>query len=136
VNWIVDDGLTSLPADAIFTSLDCNRWNISWAQGVFGNHLLVVETLLPVLFALPGGCVGGGEGTILRSGSYLYMLIEAPDITLGCLTTPGQQNWPLGLLRSPTFSFPTGQWEQFSVEPTVIPIIKEGCYIQVPQPLF
>jgi hypothetical protein len=80
---------------------------------------------------LSGGCVGGGEGTILRSGSYLYMLIEAPDITLGCLTTPGQQNWPLGLLRSPTFALPTGQWEQFAVEPTVIPIIKEGCYIQV-----
>src|SRR5690349_18138593 len=78
-----------------------------------------------------GGCVGGGEGTILRSGSYIYMLIEAPDITLGCLTTPGQQNWPLGLLRSPTFAFTTGQWEQFSVEPTVVPIIKEGCYIQV-----
>jgi hypothetical protein len=35
VNWVVDDGLTSLPADAIFTSIDCNPWNISWAQGSF-----------------------------------------------------------------------------------------------------
>ncbi len=29
--------------------------------------------------------MGGGEGSIMRSGSYLHMLIEAPDMSLGCL---------------------------------------------------
>lgn len=60
----------------------------------------------------------------------MYMLIEAPDITLGCLTTPGQQNWVLGLLRAPSFTYPSGTWEQFMVEPTVVPAVKQGCYIQ------
>ena len=50
-----------------------------------------------------GGCVGGGEGTILVEGDLMYELIEAPDLTLGCLTKPGVQNWVLGLLRSHTF---------------------------------
>jgi hypothetical protein len=37
------------------------RWSIDWAAG---------------------GCVGGGEGTILASGPFLYHLIEAPDVSL------------------------------------------------------
>jgi len=28
------------------------------------------------------------------------MLIEAPDISLGCMTEPGVQNWVIGLIRS------------------------------------
>ena len=67
----------------------------------------------------------------MRSGSYLYHIIEAPDITLGCLTTPGVQNWVLGLLRAPTFAYTSGQWAQFVVEPVVVPVVKQGCYIQV-----
>lgn len=108
VTWLVTGA--GLPGDAMFSSLDCNSWNISWASG---------------------GCVGGGEGSIYRgNGSdYMYQLIEAPDITLGCLTQPGQQNWVLGLSRAPAL-LPTGQWAPFVIVPTVVPAIKQGCYIQ------
>lgn len=100
----------ALPDDAMFTGLDCTPWNISWASG---------------------GCVGGGAASILRSGDYYYMLIEAPDISLGCLTAVGQQNWVLGLLRAPAAAFlPTTQWAPFSAVPTVVPVVKQGCYIQ------
>ena len=107
-NWVTSDGGLTLPGDAIFSSTDCNPWKVpgGWA---------------------PGGCVGGGEGTMLRSGDLLYHLIEAPDVTLGCLT---QQNWVLGLLRWPTLARASGGWQQFVVEPTVVPVVKEGCYIQ------
>ncbi|KAH3757065.1 arabinan endo-1,5-alpha-L-arabinosidase [Pelomyxa schiedti] len=98
-------GLT-LPGDAMFSSIDCNGWDIDWAAG---------------------GCVGGGEGTIAISGDYYYQLIEAPDESLGCLGAG--QNWVLGLMRSPVFG-KTGTWEMFMVEPTVVPIEKVGCYIQ------
>lgn len=97
-----------LPNDAIFTSTDCNPWHVDWA---------------------PGGCVGGGEGDILISGDYLYQLIEAPDVSLSCLTTIGQQNWVLGLMRSP-FWAPSGSWEQFEVNPVMVPWVKEGCGLQ------
>eukprot|EP00043_Microstomoeca_roanoka_P007652 m.73780 g.73780 ORF g.73780 m.73780 type:complete len:83 (-) comp13914_c0_seq7:127-375(-) len=30
VSWVVNG--SGLPNDALFTSLDCNAWNISWAQ--------------------------------------------------------------------------------------------------------
>ena len=94
----------------MFTSGDCNRWDIAWA---------------------PGGCVGGGEGSIVASGDFMYQLIEAPDLTLGCETAPGVQNWVLGLSRAPAFEFlATGLWHDFSVVPTVVPIVKQGCYIQ------
>lgn len=105
VTWEVTGGL--LPGDAIFTSADCATWNISWAKG---------------------GCVGGGEGTMLFQNGTFHHLIEAPDISLGCLTTPGQQNWVLGLLRSPTFR-PTLGWAQ-ARNPAVVPAVKQGCYIQ------
>jgi hypothetical protein len=63
----------------------------------------------------------------------MYMLIEAPDVNLGCHPEPGVQNWVLGLLRSKTFSR-AGTWEQFGDDggssPTVVPAVKEGCYIQ------
>ena len=128
--------------------------------------------------------MGGGEGTMIREGDYIYHLIEAPDIrcangwidrivcvdlftvilfcyalihtrtharthshthtrthshslthdflllSLGCFTTPGQQNWVLGLLRSQRFG-PSGTWQQaLPSNPTVIPAVKQGCYIQ------
>ncbi len=108
VTWLTSGA--GLPGDAMFTAFDCNGWNISWAAG---------------------GCVGSGEGTILRSGDYMYQLLEAPDKTLGCLTDEGVQNWVLGLLRAPVF-LPTKRWQQFAAsEPTVVPAIKQGCYIQV-----
>ena len=104
LTWFVEG--SNLPGDAIFSSIDCNRWNISWAKG---------------------GCVGGGEGTILASGDFMYQLIEAPDLTLGCETTPGTQNWVLGLSRAPRGAWlPTGQWQDFAVVPTVVPAIKQG----------
>jgi len=120
-NWI--DWLTAgagLPGDTMFSSLDCNVWNISWALG---------------------GCVGGGEGSILMSGDFYYELIEAPDLTLGCDQTEGVQNWVLGLLRGPTTQFlASGGWEQFTPfavsnasptsNPVVVPVVKIGCYIQ------
>eukprot|EP00048_Salpingoeca_helianthica_P015796 m.228656 g.228656 ORF g.228656 m.228656 type:complete len:388 (-) comp17552_c0_seq1:53-1216(-) len=107
VHWSVTGG--ALPGDAIFASIDCNPWNISWAKG---------------------GCVGGGEGTMLYSNGYYYHLIEAPDVSLGCFMTVGQQNWVLGLLRSPAFTH-AGTWQQPAPHnPTVVPAIKQGCYIQ------
>jgi hypothetical protein len=109
VSWVTNGA--GLPGDAMFTSLDCNKWSgVQWASG---------------------GCVGSGEGTILVSGDMMYQLIEAPDITLGCETTIGVQNWVLGLSRAPRGAFlSTGQWQQFPVSPLVVPIIKSGCYIQ------
>lgn len=108
VNWKTAG--RRLPNDAMFTGADCTPWNISWAKG---------------------GCVGGGAASILRSGDYLYMVIEAPDISLGCLTQPGQQNWVLGLLRAPAAAFlATKQWQPFQAVPTVVPVVKQGCYIQ------
>eukprot|EP00051_Salpingoeca_urceolata_P009380 m.114110 g.114110 ORF g.114110 m.114110 type:complete len:569 (-) comp16278_c0_seq2:25-1731(-) len=113
VSWTVEDGGATLPGDAIFSHTDCDPWDVpgGWANG---------------------RCVGGGEGTMLYSphDNYFYHLIEAPDLSLGCLTTPGKQNWVLGLLRSKSLAAPSGQWQQFAVEATVIPAVKQGCYIQ------
>jgi hypothetical protein len=72
VTWVTDDGGLALPNDSIFSSTDCDKWNIDWAKG---------------------GCVGGGEGTMMRSGDYWYHIIEAPDVSLGCLQ---DQNWVRG----------------------------------------
>ena len=100
-----------LPGDAIFGQKDCNKWQVpgGWAGGT---------------------CVGGGEGSIIKADDgYMYMLIEAPDRSLGCEPKPGVQNWVLGLLRSRSFSR-AGTWEQFQPSPAVVPAVKEGCYIQ------
>ena len=114
VSWETDgDGL---PGDAIFGQVDCNQWNVSggWANGT---------------------CIGGGEGSIVTAADgYMYMLIEAPDISLGCLRDG--QNWVLGLLRSKTFSaFPAQHlWlvgTQNSANPIGIPymILRFGLAI-------
>ena len=82
-----------------------------------------------------------GGGAHLHTNTLTLQLSQSPSSppprlspllfalhSLGCLTTPGQQNWVLGLLRSKTFA-PTGQWHQAS-NPTVVPVVKQGCYIQ------
>jgi hypothetical protein len=99
-----------LPNDALFSSVDCNGWNITWDP----------KSL----------CVGGGEGSMVKSGDYFYHLIEAPDKSLGCMTTLGEQNWVLGLLRSPTLSAPAGTWEQINRNPAFQPSKKYGCGLQ------
>lgn len=99
-----------LPDDAIFSPLDCNQWNISWNP----------KSL----------CVGGGEGSMVRSGDYFYHLIEAPDGTLNCDVTLGEQNWVLGLLRSPALSARSGEWEQIHFNPAFKPAKKYGCGLQ------
>lgn len=99
-----------LPDDALFSPLDCNGWNISWNP----------KTL----------CIGGGEGSMVKSGDYFYHLIEAPDETLGCDTKLGEQNWVLGLLRSPTLSARSGEWEQVHFNPAFKPAKKYGCGLQ------
>ncbi len=106
-HWVVES--YDLPDDAIFSSTDCNKWNISWA---------------------PGGCVGGGEGSIMRSGDYWYELIEAPDISLQCLTQEGVQNWVLGFMRAPLLSYTSGEWDVFYIDPTIVPWEKYGCALQ------
>ena len=84
VNWVTADGGVSLSGDALFTSIDCDKWNVPWVGGA---------------------CVGGGEGTIMVTpDGYLNMVIEAADASLGCLTTP--QHWVIGLVRAPSFQVP------------------------------
>ena len=62
--------------------MDCLKWKV---EGGWFN----------------GSCVGGGEASIIvAEDGFMYQLIEAPDISLGCDTVPGQQNWVLGLSRS------------------------------------
>ena len=108
VNWQTSGN--GLPQDAIMSRTDCMKWssnNFSWA---------------------PSGCVGGGEGSILKaSDGLMYQLIEAPDISLGC--EGAKQNWVLGLSRAASW-LPSGHWEQFEITPTVVPSIKQGCFIQ------
>ena len=108
VHWEVDGA--DLPGDAIFSSVDCAGWNVSWANGT---------------------CVGGGEASIIdnrHDDGYLYQLIESPDISLACLGA--EQNWVLGLLRSHSFAR-SGEWEQLPARnPLVVPAVKHGCYLQ------
>lgn len=107
VNWRTSGA--DLPDDALFSYRDCNKWNVSWANGT---------------------CVGGGEATtIVGSDGYKYMIIEAPDLSLGCDVRPGVQNWVIGLVRSKTWA-QTDKWEQFKVNPMLVPWRKQGCAIQ------
>jgi hypothetical protein len=79
---------------------DCDQWTTARLPG--GGHFAWDS----------GGCVGGGEGSILisRKDEYMYQLIEAPDLSLACETAPGkQQNWVLGLSRSRVWA-PSGEW--------------------------
>ena len=97
VTWRVDGA--GLPGDAIFSSEDCAGWNVSWA---------------------PGGCIGSGESSSLRGpGGDIYQVIEAADVELTCDFTPGQQWWPLGLVRSPSWA-PSPGWEQARATPFMV----------------
>lgn len=87
-HWETDAG--DLPGDAIFAAADCQGWNVSWT----------------------GGCIGSGEASILRTPSgYMYEVIEAADLQLGCDVVAGEQWWPLGIVRSKTWQASPG-WEQ------------------------
>ena len=99
-----------LPGDALFSPVDCNDWHIVWNP----------KSL----------CVGGGEGSMVRSGDYYYQLIEAPDGSLNCETSLGEQNWVLGLLRSSRLSARSGEWEQIKFNPAFKPAKKYGCGLQ------
>eukprot|EP00664_Eupelagonemidae_sp_cell27_P000002 gene2-2211_t len=106
VTWEVDGH--GLPGDVIFSKADCEgrNWTI---QGE------------------PFECCGGGEGSIVVSGDYMYHLIEAPGGSLSC---GGTRQWPLALVRATTF-LPSPQWEQLpGGEPAVVPLEPTGCYIQ------
>jgi hypothetical protein len=106
VSWRVDG--IGLPGDAIFSSADCAGWNVSWAAG---------------------GCIGSGESSSLRGpGGDIYQVIEAADVELTCDTTPGQQWWPLGVVRSPVWA-PSPSWEQARATPLMVgPHV--GCSLQ------
>ncbi len=93
-HWHTTGG--DLPGDVIFAAADCQPWNVSWT----------------------GGCIGSGEASILRAPSgYMYQVIEAADLQLGCDLTLGEQWWPLGIVRSKTWRASPG-WEQMPVEST------------------
>ena len=106
VTWRVDGA--GLPGDAIFSAADCAGWNVSWA---------------------PGGCIGSGESSSLRGpGGDIYQVIEAADVELTCDTTPGQQWWPLGVVRSPAWA-PSPSWQQARTSPLMVgPHV--GCSLQ------
>lgn len=104
-----------LPNDVIFSAHDCDA-SANWTVG-----------------GLPYTCCGGGEGSIILSEMWKYMLIEAPQHTLSC---GGTNLWPLALVRSQYFA-PSGMWEQHpGLEPVVVPLHSEGCYIQYPRLFF
>jgi len=88
-HWITSG--PDLPNAPIFASPECQAWN--------------------------PGCVGGGEASTLIAGDYQYMMIETPNMSLGC--TPGQ-NWPIALLRAPKDTFPAWSsplWQRFRANP-------------------
>lgn len=98
--WYVTGGVETLPGDVIFTGADCTGWNVTWANGT---------------------CIGGGESSIIKAPSgYMYQLIEATDGVLTCNLKWNAQWWPLGLVRSKTWS-PSPLWEQmvFSQTPFI-----------------
>jgi hypothetical protein len=96
-----------LPGDAMLSGTDCNRWAVHWKSG---------------------GCIGTGDASLLRSGGYNYMLVEASDVSLLC--TPGQ-NWVFGLVRSRAFGR-SGTWASYGGNPFVVPAVRNplGCSLQ------
>jgi hypothetical protein len=104
-NWEVSGA--DLPGNAMMAPTDCNAWNANWG---------------------PGGCIGEGDASLIRSGGYNYMLVEAADKSLNC--TPGQK-WVFGLVRSPILA-PSGSWENYASNPLVMDPIDSpnGCSLQ------
>mmetsp|Transcript_24196 Transcript_24196/g.63182 ORF Transcript_24196/g.63182 Transcript_24196/m.63182 type:complete len:410 (-) Transcript_24196:159-1388(-) len=107
VTWqTAGDGL---PNDVIFSNTDCSK-DRGWQYN-----------------GTAYSCCGGGEGSIIRSGYWMYHLIEVPQNGLSC---GGYNPWPLALVRSQWFA-PSGQWEQYpDLEPIVVPLNPTGCFIQ------
>jgi hypothetical protein len=89
--WITSG--KGLPNDAIWSSKDCQAWNVQWNSAT--------------------GCIGGGFASSLITTLYTYMLIESADISLGC--TAGQ-NWVIGLVRASAF-VGSGHWAQLATNP-------------------
>jgi hypothetical protein len=96
-----------LPGNAMMSPADCNVWDANWS---------------------PGGCIGEGDASLIRSGGYNYMLVEATDKSLIC--TPGQQ-WVFGLMRSRGLN-PSGYWENYVANPFVMDPVDTpwGCRLQ------
>jgi len=97
-----------LPNDAIWSSRDCQSWNVQWNAST--------------------GCIGGGYASTLVTWQYTYMLIESADMSLGC--TAGQ-NWAIGLARAPNFAA-SGQWNQLPGNPLMDLPNGAPCSIQYP----
>ena len=97
-----------LPNDAIWSSRDCQGWNISWSATT--------------------GCVGGGDASTLITSQHTYMLIESSDISVGCVAG---QNWAIGLVRAPTVAA-SGQWEQLPSNPLMSATNGAPCGVQYP----
>lgn len=96
--WEVSGG--DLPGDALFGPRDCQFWN--------------------------PGCIGGGAASHVSSGGYNYMIIETPDVSLGCAPS---QYWVFGLVRSRSL-VKSGQWERFSQNPLLKPSMRRACGLQ------
>jgi hypothetical protein len=96
-----------LPGNAMLGPSDCNAWNAGWG---------------------PSGCIGEGDASLIRSGGYNYMLVEAADKSLNC--TPGQK-WVFGLMRNSTLG-PSGTWETYGSNPFVAGLTDSptGCTLQ------
>ena len=114
VHWEVSGGAGELSGDVIFSSVDCAHWDVPWD--------------------VDSGCIGSGEASVLHSQSgYYYEVIEVADRELGCETGWDSQWWPLGLVRSQSWSS-SSKWEQMPTTPFVGgPAGKEprvGCSIQ------
>ena len=105
--WVTDSD--DLPADAIWSSRDCQGWSVRWSQ----------ET----------GCIGGGHASTLITPTYMYMLIELADLSIDC--TAGQ-HWVIGLVRTrgPAKS---GEWEQYAHNPLMSHESGGPCSIQYPR---
>lgn len=59
------------------------------------------------------------------------MIIEAPDISLGCVGY--DQWWVDGIMRTTSLATPSGQWELYVPDPALVPKVKWGCGIQYPR---
>ncbi|MDQ3231224.1 MAG: hypothetical protein M3Q07_05335 [Pseudobdellovibrionaceae bacterium] len=107
MNWLTI--APDLPGGPMFTSRDCQGWNVPWNPQT--------------------GCIGGGAAASLSSLSHTYMLVEASDRNLLC--TP-DQNWVFGLVRSTNLAR-SGTWEQFGGNPLIRPAVKGVCPLQYPR---
>lgn len=115
--WIThrEDPLDArLPAGPLWSPRDCAAWSVAWYAG---------------------GCIGGGHASTLVTPRYTYLLIEAPDRSLGCTRA---QHWPVGLARTPNSGPPpgaprlasSGHWQQYPGNPLLMQAGEVPCNIQ------